>query len=153
MKNVIINKLVKYVFTEGQLKAKWERLGETLDYETLTSTQQMILAKKMLDEASHHELEQNMIGYGWRTEYDITGKMIDDDDTHPSMHIELIDTSKTPEHPNHVIIDRLVTFKCEQCDFQFYIEESIDDPGQLKCPKDGGAVHIINDTIHQVHKK
>lgn len=153
MKNVIINKLVKYVFTEGQLRARWNKLGDDLPFDSLTPSQLMALAKRMLNEASHHELEQNLIGYGWRTENDITGKMVDDDDSTPGMHIELIDTDLNEPHPNQVIIDRMVKLSCETCHFEFYVEELEGHLNELNCPKDGGPVTIVNNKISHIFKE
>ncbi|HET7628385.1 MAG TPA: hypothetical protein VFK44_08350 [Bacillales bacterium] len=139
MKNVVINKIVKYVFTEGQMKSKWKSLGEDLAYDSLTEQQLMDFAKSILSRASHSELEHYMLESEWRSEKEAQGKMIAEDDSDPNIHIELIDTS-AENNSADIFIDRMQQLKCEQCGFEFFIEDLDADLNELHCPKDGGEV-------------
>ncbi len=133
MKNVVINKLGRFIFTEEHLKAFWIRKNVELAFKELTNDQLMNLAIVMMNKSSHSELEQHTLEEGWRNLSEINGKMIADDDTHPEMHVELIDTDLEGQ-PSHVIIDRLLKMSCEPCNFSFYVEEGKTDITGLKCP-------------------
>lgn len=140
MKNVIIHKLEKYIFTEDQLKGAWKRLNKGKFFQELTNEQLMSLAKKILNDASQSELEEFTLGSGWRTKSDMTGKMIADDATDPTLHTEVIDTEQTHNQPNEIFIDRMLQLRCEDCHFVFYIDDLSKDSSKLSCPIDGGTV-------------
>jgi hypothetical protein len=134
MKNVVINKLEKYIFTEDQLKGHLKKHDKDITFDSLTTQQIMSLAKKLLNEASHSELEQHLMSSPWRSSADWTGKMIDDDDSDSSMHIELIDTDLKSNSRAETIIDRLISFTCNSCCFHFYVELGSNELSHLKCP-------------------
>jgi hypothetical protein len=134
MKNVVINKLEKYIFTEDQLKAHIKKHDKDLSYNTMTNQQIMFLAKKLLNEYSQSELEQHLMISPWRLPADWTGKMLDDDDSDPSMYIELVDTDLIGDSRGETVIDRLVSLTCISCDFRFFVEVGSIDYSNLKCP-------------------
>ena len=134
MKNVVINKMEKYIFTEDQLKGHLKKHDKDISYVSLTNLQIMSLAKKLLDEASHSELEQHLMSSPWRTPVDWTGKMLDDDDSDPSVHIELIDTDLKGDNRAKTVIDRLIGYTCDTCGFHFYIEAGEEKTLDLTCP-------------------
>ncbi len=142
MKNVVINKIARFVFTEAQLKAYWKSLGEDFEFESLTHDQLMKLASKMFGESSHSQLEQNVIGRGWRTPDDIEGKMVAEDDSESDRHIEVIDTNE--EGPaSQILIDRVLRVQCKACQFGFYVDEINMDLGKIKCPVCQGEVEAV----------
>ncbi|MGV3487405.1 MAG: hypothetical protein ACO1OC_02325 [Tuberibacillus sp.] len=140
MKNVIINKIVQYVFTEDQLRGKWLRAKKERPFEDLTSQELMELAKKILAASSHSDLEEYAVGSAWRTKSDVKGKMVGEDDSDPTMHIEIIDTDLKSTQPKDVVIDRLHRLVCLDCGFLFSIEDLDYDITQLKCPCCGGNI-------------
>lgn len=152
MKNVLINKIVQFVVTENQLKSFWKKLGNDLSYDSLSDAQLMDLAKRLIDEASHHELESHLIGHGWRTKDEIEGKMIAEDNTDPRVHIELIDTTKEGA-PSKILIDRMIELQCKQCQFEYFIQDLDVDVTTLKCPKDGGEVELIQNQVKKLNKE
>lgn len=140
MKNVVIHKIVKYIFTEDQLRGFWKRLGEDLDFSSLSNEQLISLAKKLLEEASHSQLEQHIAGGNWRTEEDETGKLLAEDDSEKDVHVELIDTSKPGVLSEKVLIDRFLKLQCTSCSFAFYVQDLETDPAALSCAKCGSKV-------------
>ncbi len=153
MKNVIIDKIEKYVFTEAQLKGAWKRLNKGKEFQELTNEQLMYLAKQLLINASHSELEEFSANSAWRTKNDITGRFLDDDDNDPSMHIELIDTDQKRDNSNAIYIDRMVQLCCPSCQFVFYVNDLSHDLSTLKCPVDGSPVEINHQQINSVNAK
>lgn len=142
MKNVIINKLVKFVFTEDQLRGKWRNAKKKRPFEELADQELMELAKKILAASSHSELEEYTLGSAWRTPADVEGKTINEDDSDPTMHIELIDTDVKSNQPKELVIDRLLKLTCVDCGFHFSIEDLDCDVTTLKCPSCGGKVKL-----------
>jgi predicted Zn-ribbon and HTH transcriptional regulator len=143
MKNVVIHKVVKYIFTEDQLRGFWKRLGEDLAFSSLSNEQLISLAKKMLEEATHSQLEQHIAGGIWRPEEDETGKLLAEDDSEKDAHVELIDTSKSGVLSEKVIIDRFLKLQCTSCSFAFYVQDLKTDPATLRCPKcESKAVYV-----------
>jgi hypothetical protein len=140
MKNVIINTIVQYVFTEDQLRGKWRHTKKERPFEELTDQELMGMAKKILEASSHSELEEYTLGSAWRTPADAAGKMISEDDSDSSMHIELIDTDVKSNQPKEIVIDRLRRLACVDCDFHFSIEDLDFDVSSLNCPSCGGKV-------------
>ncbi|WP_458412423.1 hypothetical protein ACNQFZ_16560 [Schinkia sp. CFF1] len=151
MKNVLINKIVEIVVTENQLKGFWKKLGEDLEFESLSHEQLMKLAKREIEEASLSELDQHLIDRGWRSKDEIEGKMIAEDNSDPRYHIELIDT-KLEGSPSKILIDRMVQLKCKDCGFEMFIQDSEINPDSLQCPKDGGKVEIIRNNAKKINK-
>ncbi|MFC3886717.1 hypothetical protein ACFOU2_25735 [Bacillus songklensis] len=135
MKNVVIHKIAKYVFTEDQLKGYWKRLGEDLSFSSLSNEQLISLAKKMLDQASHSQLEQHIAGGQWRTVEEEKGQLIAEDDSEKDVHAELIDTSKSGISSEKVLIDRFLKLQCTSCSFAFYVQDLETDSAALSCPK------------------
>lgn len=135
MNNVVLHKIVKFIFTENQLKGYWKKLGEDLDYSSLTNEQIISLAKKMFENASHSQLEQHIAEGVWRTKEEETGKLLAEDDSQEDVHIELVDTSQIPGSTQKVIIDRFLKMDCPSCSFTFYIQNLDTDPTTLCCPK------------------
>ncbi|MDQ0247238.1 putative Zn-ribbon and HTH transcriptional regulator [Bacillus fengqiuensis] len=135
MKNVVIHKIVKYIFTEDQLIGYWKRLGEDLDFSSLSNEQLISLAKKLLNETSHSQLEQHIAGGIWRSEEEASGKLLAEDDSEKDVHIELIDTSLSGVSSEKVLIDRFLTLQCSSCSFTFYVEDLKTDTDGLHCPK------------------
>lgn len=151
MKNVVINKIVKFVFTEAQMKSAWKHFKKNRDYNSLSDQEIMDFAKKILETESHSDLEHHTLGSPWRTKEDFEGRMIDEDDSDPNMHVELIETSEEGR-PASVFIDRMLRIKCKSCGFEFFIEDLDYDVSGLKCPKDGGTVETDNQT-KQIKKR
>lgn len=151
MKNVLINKIVEIVVTEKQLRSFWKKLGEDLEFETLSNEQLMKLAKREIDEASLTELESHLIDHGWRTRDEIDGKMIAEDNSDPRYHVELIDTAKEGP-PSKILIDRMMQLQCKDCGFNMYIQDIDLDPSTLKCPKDGGEVEIFRNNVKKLNR-
>ncbi|MFC7393273.1 hypothetical protein [Scopulibacillus cellulosilyticus] len=152
MKNVIIHKIQKYVFTEDQLRGVWKKSKNQSEFDDLSDEQIMLLAKKVLLDASLSELDEFSLDSAWRTKFDITGKLIADDDSDPAMHIELIDTSEKNSPPNEVFIDRMLPVRCKKCGFTFYIEDLNADLDKLSCPYDGEPVESGARTFKSVSK-
>lgn len=140
MKNVVIHKIVKFIFTEQQLKSYWESLGDDLAFDSLTPEQLMNLAQKMLKNASHSQLEQHTLDGVWRTEDEATGRLIAEDDSQKDVHIELIEASEEGKKSETLLIDRLMRLYCTNCNFRFFLRDLDTDISSLKCPKCGGDV-------------
>lgn len=151
MKNVVVNKIAKYIFTEDMLEGHWKQdhKGEEKD---LSPKELMELSKEMLTKLSHSELEEYMLESPWRTDSDITGKMIADDDSDPIMHLEVIDTSEKGDPSSTMVIDRMHMYECESCGFQFYVEELKESDSDLNCPVDGGNIKSTQRNIKAVDK-
>jgi rubrerythrin len=145
LKNVVVSKIVQYVFTEDQLRGKWREQNKKRPFEDLSDLELMALAKRILEAASHSELEEFTVGSPWRTKADAEGKMVAEDDSDPAMHIEVIDTEKTAEEPKVIAIDRLYRLRCMACGLVFFLEDSDRDLTTLKCPACGGHVHAKRD--------
>ncbi len=143
MRNIIINSLEKYIFTEDQLRGFLKRNDKDIDFESLTEAQLMGLAKKILQDSSHSELEQNSFDSPWRTPSDGNGKLLADDDSDPNMHIELIDTDQKANNLSKTIIDRLIKIQCKDCNFIFFVEAYVKDIKDLKCPVCQGSNNAI----------
>lgn len=142
MKNVVINKIARFVFTEAQLRGYWKSLGGDLDFDSLTNDQLMKLADKMFSESSHSQLEQHILGRGWRTQEDIEGKMVAEDDSETDRHIEVIDTS-VDGSATQILIDRVLLVQCKACQFDFYLDEIDMDVSKVKCPSCQGEVEAV----------
>ncbi|GGE43317.1 hypothetical protein GCM10011391_22660 [Pullulanibacillus camelliae] len=142
MKNVVINKIVKYVFTEDQMKGLWQRLKKEPAYDKLTNEQVIQLAKRIMEKASHSELEEYTVDSAWRLPTDSKGEIIAQDDSNPTEHVELIDTDLPDNSINDMVIDRMMKLYCQTCAFEFYIEDLEAEPKTLHCPKCSGAVSI-----------
>jgi hypothetical protein len=151
MRNVLINKIVEIVVTENQLRSFWKKLGEDLEFESLSNEQLMALAKREIQEASLSELDSHLIDRGWRTRDEIEGKMIAEDNSEPRFHIELIDTTLEGT-PSKILIDRMLELHCEDCGFDLYIQDSDINPSTLKCPKDGGKLNLIRNNVKKINK-
>ncbi|MBB5324400.1 hypothetical protein HNQ34_001493 [Anoxybacillus tepidamans] len=133
MKNVIIHKIVTFVFTEEQLKAFWEKKKTGVPFASLTNEQYMKLAEEMLQHSSHSQLQQHLIGQGWRIKEDAEGLVIAEDDSRENIHVEIVDTTIPQRASNKLFIDRLTEFTCPDCQFAFYIR-GLQNPPQLHCP-------------------
>lgn len=153
MKNVIINKLEKYVFTEAQLKGAWKRLNKSDGDQEPSNDQLMVIAKQLLNDASHSELAEYAATSPWHNKGDITGGFIADDDSDPSMHIELIDTDQKDTQPSGIFVDRMLQLSCDACHLDFYIEDFSMDLSKLTCPIDGSPVHVNERQISSVKSK
>ena len=145
LKNVIINKIVQYVFTEDQLRGKWLEKKKEPPFEKLNAQHLTDLAKEILAASSPSELEEYSLNSAWRTPADAKGKVICEDDTDSKMHIELIDTDGKNSNPRNVVIDRLHQLACLDCHFRFSIENFDYDLTNLKCPVCGSnTIYNIN---------
>ncbi len=151
MKNVLINKIVEIVVTENQLRGFWKKLGNDLEFETLSNEQLMKLAMREIQEASLSELDSHLIDRGWRTRDEIEGKMIAEDNSNPRYHVELIDTDQEGT-PSKILIDRMLELHCDNCGFDLYIQDSDIDPSTLVCPKDGGNLTITGANAKKINK-
>ncbi|HET7658666.1 MAG TPA: hypothetical protein VFK37_10255 [Bacillales bacterium] len=151
-KNVLLSKIVKYVFTEDQLRGKWKDLGKNHDFDSLTDDELFDLAQNMLEHANHSELEHHTINSPWRTQKDFEGKVLSENDSDPNLHIELIDTDQNGEKAE-IFIDRMLLIKCEDCGFEFFVEDLSMDVSELQCPKDGGKVSISEKAENHIRKK
>lgn len=140
MKNVVIHKMVKYVFTEGQLKSYWVKHDNDIEFSSLTDEQLIKLAKKMFENTSHSQLEQHIVGHDWRTEDETEGQLLAEDDSEKDVHIEVIDTSVPGAKSKKLLIDRLLKVDCKDCSFSFYVRDLDVDASTLKCPKCNGTV-------------
>ncbi|WP_085523295.1 hypothetical protein [Tuberibacillus sp. Marseille-P3662] len=152
MKNVIINKIVKYVLTEDQLKGRWSKTKNDKPFSELSSQEIMNFAKEVLHQLSPSELKEYTLDSPWRTISDVTGEMIADDDTEPTMHVELLDTSMSDNPTSSMVIDRMLKLQCSDCGFEFYIEDLHHDLNDLSCPVDGGDVHTARRNIKTINK-
>lgn len=151
MKNVLINKIVEIVVTENQLRSFWKKLGEDLEFETLSNEQLMKLAMREIQEASLSELDSHLIDRGYRTRDEIEGKMIAEDNSNPRYHVELIDTAQEGT-PSKILIDRMLELQCKDCGFDFFIQDADIDLSALKCPKDGGKLTITGKNTKKINK-
>jgi len=140
LKNVLISRIRRYIFTEDQLRAYWGHKGKGVSFDSLTNDQLMDLAQQMLNNASHHDLEHHLLDAGWHTERELEGETVAERDTEDFRHIEVIDTSK-PGKRAQLIIDRVFTMACKSCRFSFYVDVRGETDG-LKCPNCGGEVEI-----------
>ncbi|KEF38103.1 hypothetical protein M670_02521 [Schinkia azotoformans MEV2011] len=151
MKNVLINKIVEIVVTENQLRSFWKKLGNDLEFETLSNEQLMKLAMREIQEASLTELDSHLIDRGWRTRDEIEGKMIAEDNSNPRFHVELIDTDQEGT-PSKILIDRMLELQCNECGFNFFIQDTDMDANTLICPKDGGKLTITGNNAKKINK-
>ncbi|EKN64204.1 hypothetical protein P9E76_05150 [Schinkia azotoformans] len=151
MKNVLINKIVEIVVTENQLRSFWKKLGNDLEFETLSNEQLMKLAMREIQEASLTELDSHLIDRGWRTRDEIEGKMIAEDNSNPRFHVELIDTDQEGT-PSKILIDRMLELQCNECGFNFFIQDTDMDANTLNCPKDGGKLTITGNNAKKINK-
>ncbi|MBA2875603.1 hypothetical protein [Thermaerobacillus caldiproteolyticus] len=55
MRNVVIHKIVTFIFTEEQLKAYWKNKKTDLPFTSLTNEQYMKLAEEILHHSSHSQ--------------------------------------------------------------------------------------------------
>jgi Zn finger protein HypA/HybF involved in hydrogenase expression len=134
LKNVIIHKVVTFVFTEEQLRGYWNRQKQQIPFESLTYEQLMTLAETMLQNSSHSQLEQHILNHGWRTKEETEGFVLAEDESREDIHIEVIDTEKTGQKSTKLFIDRLLQIQCQNCSFSFYIRNVNVDTSHLKCP-------------------
>ncbi|NDI34010.1 hypothetical protein [Chengkuizengella sediminis] len=144
MKNVVIHKVVKLVFTEDHLKGYWNKQNSDLAFDSLTNEQLVSLAKKMMKNTSHSMLEQHIVGSDWRTEEETKGKLLEEDDSVNDEHIEVIETSVPGSKSKKLLIDRLLKVDCKQCEFSFFVSDLNADTSKLTCPSCGGEVIADN---------
>ncbi|WP_027410104.1 hypothetical protein [Anoxybacteroides tepidamans] len=133
MKNVVIHKIVTFIFTEEQLKSYWEKKKTGLPFATLTNEQYMKLAEEMLEYSSHSQLQQHLMDGGWRSKEETEGLVVAEDDSREDVHVEIVDTSIAKRPTNKLFIDRLTEFRCPQCQFTFYTRE-LENRSHLLCP-------------------
>lgn len=139
MKNVVIHKIVTFIFTEEQLKAFWEKKKTGVPFTSLTNEQYMKLAEEMLQHSSHSQLQQHLIDGGWRTKEDMKGLVLAEDDSREHIHVEIVDTSIPQRPSNKLFIDRLTEFTCQDCQFSFYVRGLQTLPSML-CPSCGKTI-------------
>jgi hypothetical protein len=141
LKNVIIHKIMTFIFTEEQLKAYWEKKKTNVPFASLTNEQYMKLAEEMLHHSSHSQLQQHLIDQGWRTKEEAEGLVLAEDDSREDIHIEIVDTSVPQRTSNKLFIDRLTEFTCSHCHFSFYIRE-LNKLSQPLCPACGNSITV-----------
>jgi len=139
VKNVVIHKVVTFIFTEEQLKAYWERKKVNVPFSSLTDEQYMQLAEEMLSQTSHSQLQQHLIGQGWRTEEEATGLVLAEDDSRVHMHVEIVDTSIPANPLQPLFIDRVTEIICPHCSFSFYLRHDVKRPSWM-CPSCGNSI-------------
>lgn len=144
MRNVVINRIARYVFTESQLRSYWQRLGNDLDFYSLTNEQLMKLANSMYHDSSPSELEQHVLGKGWRSPDEVEGKMVAEDDSQNDVHIEIIDTSQDGSI-TQILIDRVLQLACKSCSFKFYVDNIDLDLKNVNCPTCFGDVEAVRE--------
>lgn len=140
MKNVVIHKVVKLIFTEGQLRGYWDKLGHDLTFESLSEQQLMDLAQKLMNNSSHSQLEEHLLSGQWRTEDEAKGKLLAEDDSKENVHIELIDTDQAGVASEILLMDRLIKLDCAHCHFTYYVQDLNTKIDALKCPSCGSNV-------------
>jgi len=134
LKNVIIHKVITFVFTEAQLRGYWNEQKQKIPFESLTNEQLMALAEDMLENSSHSQLEQHILDHGWRVKEETEGEVLAEDDSREHVHVEVIDTTKQGSPSTKLFIDRLSQIECSQCAFSFYVRNVNADTTTLKCP-------------------
>ncbi len=134
MKNVVIHKVITFVFTEAQLRGYWNEKKQKIPFESLTNEQLMALAEDMLANSSHSQLEQHILNHGWRVKEETEGQVLAEDDSRDHMHVEVIDTTKQGSPSTKLVIDRLSPIECANCGFSFYIRNVNADTTHLTCP-------------------
>lgn len=140
MKNVIIHKIVKFIFTEDQLRAYWDRQQSAVDFNSLTHEQLMKVAEDLLNHSSHSQLEQHILDHGWRTKDETEGFVLAEDDSREDIHVEVVDTSVPKRASSKLFIDRLTEFTCTKCQFKFYLRQLNRENEKLNCPSCGSQV-------------
>ncbi|GGJ78472.1 hypothetical protein GGR02_003245 [Anoxybacillus voinovskiensis] len=139
MKNVIIHKIVTFIFTEEQLKAFWEKKKTGIPFSSLTNEQYMKLAEEMLAHSSHSQLQQHLVDGGWRTKEETEGLVLAEDDSREHIHVEIVDTTVPQRPSNKLFIDRLTEFTCTNCQFSFYVR-GLQTPSHIHCPSCGTTI-------------
>ncbi|RAK18676.1 hypothetical protein B0I26_10997 [Anoxybacillus vitaminiphilus] len=141
MKNVIIHKIVTFIFTEEQLRGYWNKQKPAVNFDSLTNKQLMKLAEDMLHHSSHSQLEQHILDHGWRTKDEKEGLVLEEDESREDIHVEVVDTSIPGRTSHKLFIDRLTELTCDSCQFSFYLRELHTDGTKLSCPSCGGPVN------------
>ncbi|KPC98034.1 hypothetical protein ABEV40_05340 [Geobacillus thermocatenulatus] len=141
MKNVVIHQIVTLIFTEDQLRAYWQKQESTIPFAALTDAQYMKLAEDMLAHSSHSQLEQHLIGRGWRTKEEAEGAILAEDESRDDIHVEIIDTDASAEPRRRMLIDRVREIPCPHCSFTFYVREASSERRDWTCPACGSGFH------------
>ncbi|EZP75451.1 hypothetical protein H839_15162 [Parageobacillus genomosp. 1] len=141
MKNVVIHKIVTFIFTEEQLKAYWDRQNPHIPFASLTNEQYMKLAEDMLHHSSHSQLKQHLIGAGWCTEDEANGLVLAEDESRYDIHVEIVDTSVPAEPTKKLFIDHVTEIQCPHCSFSFYLRDTHPTRSDWTCPACGNAFH------------
>lgn len=139
LKNVVIHKIVTFIFTEEQLKSYWEKKKSEIPFNALTNEQYMKLAEEMLEHSSHSQLQQHLMDGGWRSKEEKEGFVIAEDDSREHIHAEIIDTSVPGQASTKLFIDRLAGYSCPHCQFAFYTKQ-LDNVSPLLCPSCGKTI-------------
>ncbi|MBE3554110.1 MAG: hypothetical protein IMW85_03765 [Thermicanus sp.] len=150
MKNVIISRISRFIFTENQLKAVWERLNKGGSFQGATPEQLMELAKKELENSSLQDLAHHIPGMGYRDAGEMVGKTIAEKSVGLTLHLEVIDTDLEGDGTT-LVLDRVLKVECEECGFIFYVDDINEELSHLKCPHCQGRVHAI--TTHSMMKR
>ncbi|WP_031407419.1 hypothetical protein [Geobacillus vulcani] len=143
MKNVVIHQIVTLIFTEDQLRAYWQKQESSVPFEDLTDAQYMKLAEDMLAHSSHSQLEQHLIGRGWRTKEETEGKVITEDESRETIHVEIIDTDAPAEPSRPMLMDRMREIACPHCSFAFYVHNATSQRCDWTCPACGSRFHSL----------
>jgi ssDNA-binding Zn-finger/Zn-ribbon topoisomerase 1 len=139
LKNVVINKLTRYVFTEKQLRAYWKRLGEEYPFDSIKEAHLMKLAEQLYSNSSLSELKQHIVGQGWRSEDEVAGKLLANNQEQADLHVQVIDTDQAGG--SHVsFLDQDACLTCTNCNFSFYIEPGNNSAADMHCPVCAGSV-------------
>ena len=152
MKNVIVNKIMKYVLLEDQLRSHLKKSQKNTSFEELSQHDMIKIAKEIIADASPSDLDEYSLQSAWRTLSDVSGKKLADDDTDPAMHIELIDTEQQNKKPNEVVINEMMRLQCKSCQFKFYVNDLSADVSNLVCPVDKGELEITDQHVKKVNK-
>lgn len=142
MRNVIISKVSRYIFTEGQLKARWEEMRRGKPFAEAADKDLVGIALDIFRNTSFHDLIHHLPGGGYRMKEEMTGRTLLEDSVHPGLHIEVIDTDEKGDE-TLLVLDRVLKMECQECGFLFYVDDVRVSPAQLKCPRCQGEVRSV----------
>ncbi|MED4924541.1 hypothetical protein P9743_10175 [Anoxybacillus geothermalis] len=143
MKNVVIHQIVTFIFTEDQLRAYWQKQEPTVPFADLTDAQYMKLAEDMLAHSSHSQLDQHVLGRGWRTKEEAEGTVVAEDESRGHIHVEIIETDGPAEPTQRMLIDRVREIACPRCSFAFYVHDAASARRDWTCPACGSRFHSL----------
>lgn len=140
---MILSKISRLIFTESQLKARWEATKKGKDFSEATHEELIELTLKMYKETSYHDLAHHILGAGYRSLDEMEGKTLVEKSIASDIHVEVIDTEQAGDATT-LVLDRVLKLECEACHFTFYVDDVNVSLGQLKCPRCQGEVRPIS---------